>query len=479
MQHRDGPNRGGWSGASLLVVCLTFALGACGDGDEGDPQPPSGAEPGEELSGGETTVFDLTRDAFARPAKNLSDEHRDEFSLGDHFFNRNWITAPASASGNDGLGPVYNATSCSACHFKDGRGAPPAGPDDVWQALVMRLAAPGADEHGGPLPEPTYGLQFNQLAILGVPSEGRPSVTYEDVEGTFGDGEVYRLRRPVYAFAELAFGPLVTGARTSARIARPLIGLGLLEAIDEAAVLAGADEDDVDGDGISGRPNRVWDRRRGELVLGRFGWKAGRPTVEEQVAGAFHEDIGITSALFLDENCTGAQGDCGAATHGGTPELDDEKLIWLTHYTETLAVPARRHWDEAVVLRGKALFHEAGCAGCHLPKLVTGTLEGFPELSGQTIRPYTDLLLHDMGEGLAADRDEYAASGREWRTPPLWGIGLVDTVNKHTFFLHDGRARGFVEAILWHDGEAIVPRERFRNMPRTDRDALVQFLESL
>jgi CxxC motif-containing protein (DUF1111 family) len=215
------------------------------------------------------------------------------------------------------------------------------------------------------------------------------------------------------------------------------------------------------------------------MVRGKFGWKANRPSVEEQAAGAFLEDIGVTSALFPDENCMPSQAACLAAPTGGAPELSDDKLHWMTRYLQTLAVPARRNWADPEVLRGKALFQGAGCVGCHVPVLITGTLDGLPELSHQTIRPYTDLLLHDMGAGLATDRSEYAAEGSEWRTPPLWGIGLVELVNKHNFLLHDGRARGFAEAILWHDGEALAPRETFRGMPRADRDALIKFLESL
>ena len=471
------PSRKPHRGRTLFGPAVLLAT-ACGS-----PAQLSGAslepEPGEELSGGETTIFDTTRDAFARPARNLSDEHRNEFSLGDHFFNRNWITAPSSTAGDDGLGPVYNAISCSACHFKDGRAAPPASSDEELLGLVMRLSVAGADEHGGPLPEPNYGLQFNQEAILGVLGEGRISVSYEEMPGNFRDGEPFSLRRPTYTFTELSFGPLAPDAKTAPRIARAIFGLGLLEAIDEATVLANADENDADGDFVSGRPNFVWDRRLGQTVLGRFGWKANRPNVEEQIGGAFLEDIGVTSSLFPVDNCMPSQSACLAAPNGGAPELADDKLVWISHYVETLAVPARRNWADAEILRGKSIFFAAGCVACHVPKMVTGTIEGFPELSNQTIRPYSDMLLHDMGEGLAVDRQEYAAEGSEWRTPPLWGIGLLQTVNKHQYLLHDGRARGFTEAILWHGGEAVVPRERFVAMPRPDRDALLKFLESL
>jgi CxxC motif-containing protein (DUF1111 family) len=463
---------------SAASVALSALLAACSDAGVPGPAGPRGPEPGEELSGGETTVFDESREAFARPAKNLSVEHREDFSLGDHFFNRNWIIAPASAEGNDGLGPVYNATSCSACHFKDGRGKPPEA-DESFIDLLLRLSVPGTDEHGGPLGEPSYGTQFNPFSILGIPSEGTPAVSYLEVPGTFADGEPYSLRQPTYSFPDLSFGPFAEGTMVSPRIAPQIPGLGLLEAIDEATILALADEDDADGDGISGKPNRVWDVQRGAMALGRFGWKAGVPTVEQQSMGAFSGDIGITSSLFPEEDCTPAQVECGEALNGGSPELSDQKRAWITHYALAIAVPARRQWQDPEVLRGKALFESAGCAGCHVPKLTTGDLAGFPELSGQTIRAYTDLLLHDMGEGLADGRPEFAADGREWRTAPLWGIGLVETVSRHELLLHDGRARGFAEAILWHGGAAAASQERFREMSADERAALLRFLGSL
>ncbi len=234
-----------------------------------------------------------------------------------------------------------------------------------------------------------------------------------------------------------------------------------------------------DGDGISGRPNYVWDAAQGSSALGRFGWKANQPTLHQQVAGAFLGDIGITPSLFPEENCMDPQGDCQAAQNGGQPEIGDPILEDVVFYSHTLAVPARRDWDNAVVLTGKKLFTEARCTQCHTPKFQTGNLPGFPELSNQTIRPYTDLLLHDMGPGLADGRPDFQADGNEWRTPPLWGIGLVPTVNEHSNYLHDGRARNLMEAILWHGGEAEASRELVRKMPQQERDALIKFLESL
>jgi CxxC motif-containing protein (DUF1111 family) len=309
--------------------------------------------------------------------------------------------------------------------------------------------------------------------------EGHVQVTYVDVPGAYGDGEPYTLRRPVYEFVDLGYGPLDAEIMVSPRTAPFVFGLGLLAALDESTVLSRADPDDADGDGISGRANRVWDRREQRVALGRFGWKANQPSIEQQTAGAFLGDIGLTSPLFAEENCTPAQAECQAAPNGGEPEVDQNKIDAVTFYGRFLAVPARRDVSDAEALRGEALFASLGCAQCHVDTLVTGTVADAPALSEQRIHPYTDLLLHDMGPELADDRPDFEADGREWRTPPLWGIGLIETVNRHTLLLHDGRARGFAEAILWHGGEGEAAREAFRTLPREDRAALVRFLESL
>ncbi len=431
------------------------------------------------LSGGETTVFDTTVNAFAQPAANQPLVDRPDFFTGNALFNRNWVTAPSSTVGSDGLGPIFNAASCSGCHFKDGRGRPPIDEEESFETLLVRLSVPGESSVEGTVADPRYGRQLGNRAILGVAPEGRPRLTYEERPGTYDDGEPYSLRAPRLVIDALAYGPLAPNALTSVRVAQHMVGLGLIAALDEATLLARADPDDTDGDGISGRPNLVWDLRRGMPVVGRFGWKANAPTIEQQAAGAFVGDIGITSPLFLDEDCTAVEVDCANAPTGGTPEIDQLKLDLVTFYVTLLAVPARRSIDDPVVRRGEALFASAGCGGCHVPTLVTGELPGFPAVSHQTIHPYTDVLLHDMGPELADGRPDFLASGSEWRTPPLWGLGLVPTVNDHLFLLHDGRARGFAEAILWHGGESTAAREAFRTMSADDRAALVRFLESL
>ncbi|MCC6766138.1 MAG: thiol oxidoreductase [Deltaproteobacteria bacterium] len=430
-------------------------------------------------SGGDATVFDASVNAFGQPAPNLPFGERPDFFTGNALFNRNWVTAPSSTVGSDGLGPIFNAASCSACHFKDGRGRPPIADGEAFESLVVRLSVPGDDASGGSVADPRYGRQLGNRSILGVPAEGAPRLVYEERAGSYDDGAPYRLRAPHLAIDALAYGPLAPDVLTSVRTAQQIVGLGLLAAVDEATLLAHADPDDGDGDGISGRPNLVWDRRRGEPAVGRFGWKASTPTIEQQTAGAFVGDIGITSPLFESEDCTAAEAACADAPNGGVPEIDQLKLDLVTFYVTLLAVPARRDVDDPIVRRGEALFAASGCASCHVPTLATGELAGFPAVSGQTIHPYTDLLLHDLGPDLADGRPDHLASGSEWRTPPLWGLGLVLTVNDHLFLLHDGRARGFAEAVLWHGGEATSAREAFRALPADDRAALVRFLESL
>ena len=486
----------------VVFLCALTLLAACGNDDGGGgvntptpspsvtattsatptssstPSPTATAthDPARALSGGDTTVHDSSRNAFSLPAANLDGQRQSDFFVGNSFFNRNWVTAPSSTAGLDGLGPVFNARSCSSCHFKDGRGAPPQSPDEPNPALLFRFSIPG--EGGQPRPDPNYGDQLQPFAILGVPGEGKAAITYIEVSGNFADGEPYSLREPVYTFTDLSFGPLGAELMVSPRVAPAMIGLGLLAAVPEETVLSRVVDQEA-ADAVSGRPNYVHDVRRQETRLGRFGWKANQPTLEQQNAGAFIGDIGLTSELFEENNCTPTQTQCSTAPNGGEPELEPEKLEFITFYTHLLAVPARRDIDDPVVVRGEELFTAAGCVSCHIPTLRTGTLEGFPEVSDQTIHPYTDLLLHDMGEDLADHRPDFLASGNEWRTSPLWGIGLVDTVNRHDNFLHDGRARGLMEAILWHGGEAESAREAVRTMNADERQALLRFLESL
>ena len=464
-------NRSGlFSSAVLLVALIAHGSGA-------DCASPT-AETGEELSGGDTTVFDTSPKAFGFPAHNLKDEHRASFFVGHSFFNENWVVAPASTAGRDGLGPLFNTRSCSACHFQDGRSRPPE-LNDPMVTMLMRLSVPGNSAHGEPKPDPTYGGQIQGQAVPNVPREADVYVSYEEVPGRFADGASFSLRKPIYSVTNLGYGPLAKDVMMSPRVAPAMIGLGLLEIVPEKTLQALADQQKREGNGVAGRMNYVWDEATGKTGAGRYGWKAEQPTVRDQTAGAFVGDMGLTSSLMSDENHTAREEICAKQPSGGHPEVSDKILNDVVLYSRTLAVPARRNWTEPTVLRGKALFAQASCVTCHVPKLQTGDCPDLPELSNQTIRPYTDLLLHDMGEGLSDNRPVFEASGRDWRTPPLWGIGLVQKVNGHTFFLHDGRARNLAEAILWHGGEGEAAREKFRSMPKADREALIAFLESL
>lgn len=459
--------------AAAVVVLLVATAAACGGPDLPEIDP---------ALGGETTRWETSRNAFALPAPALSNQERRIFEVGDSFFTQNWVSAPASTEGRDGLGPTFNAFACSSCHLHDGRGAPPnergTPPDEPNQlGLLLRLSVPGTGPDGGPNPHPNYGGQLQVRALPGIPAEGQMDLSYEYIAGTYSDGEPYELRLPTFGITEPAFGPLGDDLLISPRLAPQIVGMGLLEAVPAETILDAADPTDSDGDNVSGRANQVTDSQ-GNAALGRFGWKAGRASVEEQVAAAFAGDIGITSALFPDENCPAVQSACRVAPNGGSPEITDSRLGSVVLYARTLAVPALRDPEDTEVRRGFALFSEFGCTSCHTPTLETGPSD-VEALANQTIHPFTDLLLHDMGEGLADGRPEFSADGREWRTPPLWGLGLIEEVNGARFLLHDGRARTPAEAILWHGGEAEQSAKMFRQASAEDRAALLRFLESL
>ncbi len=446
---------------------------------------PAQAEDLGEKTGGDTTVFATGRNAFSFSAANLTDEERTRFAIGNSFFKRNWVQAPASTKARDGLGPHFIARSCGGCHTEDGRGAPPK-PGEQPVGLLLRLSMPGLGEHGGVVPEPIYGDQFNNQAVQKVKPEGKVTITHTELPGRFADGEAYTLLAPRYAFHDLGYGPMHKDVLVSPRVAPQIIGVGLLEAIAEADIQANVRDQAARKDAIKGMANRVWDAPSGTMMTGRFGWKANVASIAHQTAGAFNGDIGITSSVFPFEACTAAQTDCLAApkgSQGKSPEIDDKTLGDVVFYQAALAPPARRNLHDPQVRRGQKLFAEAQCSACHRPSYTAAagpnpTLSS-PALTGQRIHPYTDLLLHDMGEGLADGRPDGQANGRQWKTPPLWGLGLIKDVNGHQRLLHDGRARGVLEAILWHGGEAEASREGVKKLPKADREALVKFVESL
>ena len=468
------------SALRLCLLPLALLLSAC----ERTPAP---AEPGEALSGGATTVRQSDRNAFSLPSANLSPSRRLDFAVGNSFFRNPWVIAPSTTTARDGLGPLFNTNACQNCHIKDGRGHPPAANAASAASMLVRLSIPanGSAAHAellrrqGVVPEPVYGGQLQDMSNPGVAPEGKVRVAYDLLTVTLGDGTQVELRKPRLQISQLGYGEMHADTLFSARVAPPMIGLGLLEAIPESAILAGEDPQDRDGDGIRGVANRVWDDARGATVLGRFGWKAGQPNLNQQNVHAFSSDMGLTTRLRPHDECTAAQADCRAMPHGGEPEVSDNILASVLFYTRNLAVPARRNVDALEVRRGKQLFVDAGCAKCHTPSFVTAADAAEPELARQTIRPYSDLLLHDMGDGLADGRPEFQASGRQWRTAPLWGIGLTETVNGHTQFLHDGRARNLLEAILWHGGEAEQARQAVSDFDASERGALLAFLNSL
>ncbi len=491
----------------MAVVAAAVAYGAAG----GPPSADSGAadDPLGERTGGATTVWADGKNAFSFPAANLNDDERTRFVIGNSFFRRNWVEAPASTRARDGLGPHFIARSCGGCHVQGGRGEPPD-----WRrglaheppvALLLRLSVPGRGPHGGPLPEPVYGEALQNAAIGGVAPEGRVQMRWTPVHGRFADGTRYTLRKPHYTVRDLAYGPLAAGTMLGPRIAPQLMGVGLLEAIADSDIVANAQAQAAAPGPIKGQVNRVREAfddegraaaqggREGAERIGRFGWKANTATLLQQTAAAFHGDIGITSSAFPQQTCSPRQADCRAAPAGGgtggaglgaaAAEIDDDTLAQVVFYQATLAPVARRHTQDAEVQRGQRLFAQAQCAVCHRPSYVTAAAPfprlTSPALQGQRIWPYTDLLLHDLGEALADGRPDFAASGRQWKTPPLWGIGLIREVNGHLKLLHDGRADGVLEAVLWHGGEAEASKQQVLKMNRAERAALVKFVESL
>ncbi|UVK87315.1 c-type cytochrome [Pseudomonas sp. B21-051] len=468
----------------LSALFLALGLSACDDAPRFTK-----AEPGEARSGGAATVRKTDQNAFSLPSANLPPSRRVDFSVGNSFFRSPWVIAPSTTTARDGLGPLFNTNACQNCHIKDGRGHPPTPDAANAVSMLVRLSIPDSPAYAkvieqlGVVPEPVYGGQFQDMAVPGVTPEGKVRVEYTPVPIRFKDGTEVELRKPVLQFTQLGYGPMHPDTRFSARVAPPMIGLGLLEAIPEEAILANAAAQAKENNGINGRPNQVWDDALQKTVMGRFGWKAGQPNLNQQNVHAFSGDMGLTTSLRPFDDCTDAQTACKQAPNGngpdGEPEVSDNILRLVLFYTRNLAVPARRGVNDEQVLAGKNLFFQAGCQSCHTPKYTTAANAAEPELANQVIRPYSDLLLHDMGDGLADNRTEFQASGRDWRTPPLWGIGLTQAVSGHTQFLHDGRARNLLEAVLWHGGEAEKAQQQVLSFNAEQRAALLAFLNSL
>ena len=440
------------------------------------------------LSAGTFTIERFDKTAYSEPAPVLNNKQRQLFMAGRNVFHRLWASVN-SLNGDWGLGPTFIADRCSVCHVNVGRGSPPASRDEQLVSMLVRLSIPGVDEHGGPKPHPNYGDQFQNRSLDGrhvdfayagaaVPPEANLYLDWEERTVSFADGETAALRKPSLRIEGLNFGSLGAEIMTSVRIAQPMVGMGFLEAVPEQTLLALAQRQKAQG--FDGRPNYVWDAVNKRTALGRFGWKANQPSLKQQTAAAALGDMGVASALFPDQNCPPVQEICARHLPGNVPEIIGHEIETVEIWLRGLAVPARRNMADPEVRRGGEVFAEAQCAACHVPEMKTAEkFPALPQLANQTFHAYTDLLLHDMGDDLADGRPDFKAGPRDWRTPPLWGLGLSQIVSGSTAMLHDGRARNVAEAILWHGGEAERSRDAFRNMSKTDREALVKFVEAI
>ena len=433
------------------LAALVLVVAACGDNAVGDDR-----------QGGTTTVDDRSALAFTHFATNLTPDEIQQAQAGKGPFNFHWEPPQ--------LGPLFNNDACAGCHASNGRGLSQIGNEfDVdinganSQSLIRCSLVDGTpDVPGGDVPAPGFGLQLHDHAIGALP-QIHATLTWDEHPVLYGDNTMVMLRAPHLDIVTPDGNPLPSDILTSYRAAPAIIGLGLLEAIDDATVEALADPDDADGDGISGHINHVWDPVANATVVGRFGWKANAPNLRGQVAGAFAGDIGLSNKVFPETD--------------GQRDVSDDQFDQTVFFASVIAVPAAGV-RTAAAYRGRALFDDFGCTGCHLPTLVTGD-HPIAELAHQTIHPYTDLLVHDMGDELTDSRRDFEATGREWRTPALWGIGLTQLVQSQATFLHDGRARTLEEAVMWHGGEAMTAREAFRTAAKPDRDALIEFLRTL
>ncbi|WLP94094.1 di-heme oxidoredictase family protein [Psychrobacter sp. M13] len=469
-------------------------------------------DPQEIKQGGDTGVTITSAESYSKPSSNLTALRKGDFFVGNAFFKQPWVIAPASTDSRDGLGALFNVAACQSCHIKDGRGHAPMTSSDDADSLLIRLAMPAStDEERKQLAQsmiekvvhPMYGGQLQDRGIQGVPAEARISVQWTDKPVTFADGHIETLRAPTFTLTDPGYGAFDDELMVSPRIALPMIGLGLLDQIPDADIKKQAVSVDnsasKDTTAISGKFNWVLDPQTGKTSLGRFGWKAGQTKLVTQNQSAFNEDMGLTSNIRPIESCTPLQTACLNATTGadeqgnGKPpvEVSDEVVKFVEFYTRNLAVPNRRDADSEQVLAGKKHFYDMGCQSCHTPRYqLPKTDDDHLEQHGQVIYPYTDLLLHDMGDDLA-DRTiagklpskdaqvEFLANSYEWRTPALWGIGLAQTVDSQATFLHDGRARTLIEAVLWHGGEAKAQQQKVLQLDEQGRAELNAFLQSL
>tara|TARA_B110001452_G_scaffold80987_1_gene66267 strand:- start:1426 stop:2817 length:1392 start_codon:yes stop_codon:yes gene_type:complete len=460
----------------LLTMLFSILIFSCSEDDIYEPVNDSTPNYQEEFPGGDGSIGLEDKRAFSQSFRNFQTSEQITFKSGNFLFENFWLEGVSNSAQNlDGLGPFFNARSCTGCHINDGRGRVPIGDENI-SGLLFRLHQNNSNSiTGADLGDPTYGGQLQNLAISEIENlnEGKLQVTYTEISGTYPSGESYSLRNPQYSIINANYGAF--NSVISPRIAPANLGLGLLEAISDEDLLKHEDEFDADEDGISGRPNYVWHIKNNKVKIGRFGWKASQPTVRQQVATAFNGDMGITTTIFPD--------DCPSTIDekycDNLIEVDDTDLEAITLYSSGLAVPFRRSFNKENTNKGQQLFSEIQCAACHVPKHITGNIGISDAFKNQTIFPYTDLLLHNMGNDLADNANDFKASGNEWRTPPLWGIGLVPIVNGHQELMHDGRARNVEEAILWHGGEAKNSKQQFKNLTKIQRQQLIDFVNSI
>lgn len=459
--------------ALSCIAIIAVGLYSC---EKPMPMPPNSENP--YLSAGDQTIFDESSSAFGDNFPVLRASLTAVHESGENVFNEVFVPFP-SAIPYSGLGPIYNNSGCGNCHAGLGEGNPPASFGAPLTSMLIRISIPGVGPHNGPNPVPGFGGQLQNNGVGNTPAEGTVNISYTNQTYSFADGTTYSLQIPTYAITN-TYIPFPGNGLLSPRIAPRMVGLGLLEAVPESEILEHQGNLAVgDTSHINGQPNYVWDFTHNQVVIGRFGWKAEAPTLLQQLAGAYNEDMGITNYVFPQESSYGQSQYNDIAPNDPTIEISDSELNANVLYCQTVAVPARRNVYNAQVVRGQQVFQNAQCASCHLPTLTTSVNVAFPEMSNITLHAYTDMLLHDMGAALADNRPTYTATGRQWRTQPLWGIGLTQLVNPSGQFLHDGRARNLMEAIMWHGGEATASREYVRNLNVSDRNALIAFLQSL
>ncbi|MBL4630873.1 MAG: hypothetical protein JKY14_06820, partial [Paraglaciecola sp.] len=464
-------------------------------------------EQSELQPGGDMTARRVSHRSYVVEGKGVSAMQKLNFWTGFSLFRDPWVIAPSSTKDRDGLGPLFNTRSCIDCHSRGGRGPAPKVGLSTPSSMVIRLGlkdqattATKATTFKQTTTYATYGGQIQTRAIntrhstrlpKAISPEAKLHLAYETINGQYADGTAYQLNKPTYQLQNLAYGELDPDVGLSPRFAPVVYGAGLLDAIAEQDLLIQEDIHDENNDGISSRYNRVPMVKKHTFEenytaptqgIGRFGLKAKHPTLAQQVAAAFKDDIGITNSWFPTESCTSSQTDCAVASQLGQNtkiEIPNKLLKLVIDTNQFMAVPPTRDLKSKIAQQGRELFYQGGCASCHTPSYTTSQDYPVAVLANQKIWPYTDLALHDMGEGLADGVIENQASGQEWRTSRLWGLGAQKIFRKQPLYLHDGRAKSVAEAILWHGGEAKASQTFFTHLIATERQQLLAFLDAI